>query len=61
MKSADIQRAKDYQFTSADVDKIVAQKERFHAHPVNYAMRKARLMKERDIALANGDEDEAKR
>jgi hypothetical protein len=34
----------------------VAQKERFHKHPVNYAMHKARLMKERDAALTNGDE-----
>ena len=41
---------------SEDVDKIVAQKEKFHKHPVNYAMHKARLMKERDAALTNGDE-----
>ncbi len=39
------------------MDKIVAQKERFHKHPVNYAMHKARLMKERDAALTNGDEE----
>ncbi len=34
----------------------MAQKEKFHKHPVNYAMHKARLMKERDAALTNGDE-----
>lgn len=40
-----------------DVDKIVAQKEKFLKHPVNYAMHKARLMKERDAALTTGDEE----
>jgi hypothetical protein len=55
-KSAEIKEAINYEFTSEDIDKIVAQKERFHKHPVNYAMHKARLMKERDAALTNGDE-----
>jgi hypothetical protein len=41
---------------SDDVDKMVAAKEKFSKHPVNYAMHKARLMKERDAALTTGDE-----
>jgi len=35
---------------------VVAAKEKFNKHPVNYAMHKARLMKERDAALTTGDE-----
>ena len=51
-KTSEIKKAMSYEYTSEDVDKIVAQKERFHKHPVNYAMYKARLLKEKD--LANG-------
>ena len=50
-KSAEIKKAVRYEYTSEDVDKIVAQKERFHKHPVNYAMYKARLLKEKDLAM----------
>ena len=35
---------------------MVAAKEKFSKHPVNYAMHKARLMKERDAAMTVGDE-----
>ena len=50
-KIAEIKKAMSYEYTSEDVDKIVAQKERFHKHPVNYAMYKARLLKEKDLAM----------
>ena len=50
-KTAEIKKAMSYEYTSEDVDKIVAQKERFHKHPVNYAMYKARLLKEKDLAV----------
>ena len=50
-KTAEIKKAMSYEYTSEDVDKIVAQKERFHKHPVNYAMYKARLLKEKDLAM----------
>ncbi len=46
-------------FSDDDVDKVVAQKERFSRHPRNYAMHKARLMKEKEIAIATGDEQRA--
>lgn len=59
-KQAEIKKAMNYEYTSDDVDKIVAQKEKFHRHPINYAMHKARLMKEREIAMSHGDEDKAK-
>lgn len=33
-----------------DIEKIVAEKDRFRSHPTNYAMKKTQLMKERDVA-----------
>ena len=50
-KISEIKKAMNYEYTSEDVDKIVAQKERFYKHPVNYAMYKARLLKEKDLAM----------
>eukprot|EP00096_Caligus_rogercresseyi_P006787 TRINITY_DN2363_c0_g1_i1.p1 TRINITY_DN2363_c0_g1~~TRINITY_DN2363_c0_g1_i1.p1 ORF type:complete len:727 (-),score=351.01 TRINITY_DN2363_c0_g1_i1:190-2370(-) len=58
-KHGDILKALRYEFTNDDVDKIVAQKTRFHRHPVNYAMNKARLMKDKEIALGEGREEDA--
>ena len=46
-------KALTYRFSSADVDKILASKEKFSAHPHNYAMTKARLQKEREQHLGN--------
>ena len=50
-KTGEIKKAMSYEYTSEDVDKIVATKERFQKHPVNYAMYKARLLKEKDLAV----------
>lgn len=36
------------------------EKERFKSNPYNYAMKKTQLMKERDSALARGDEELAR-
>ena len=58
-KSSEIKKAVNYNYTSEDVEKIVQMKERFKKNPVNYAMAKARMMKEKEIALANGDEERA--
>ena len=44
-KEKEIKKALNYSFTSEDVDKMVAQKEKFQRNPVNYAMHKARLIK----------------
>merc|ERR1712025_1010209 len=59
-KSKEIKQALNYSFTSEDVDKMVAQKEKFQRNPVNYAMHKARLIKDKDIAVANGEDVRAK-
>jgi len=55
-KANEIRKASTYSFSSEDVDKMVKQKEKFQRHPVNYAMHKARLIKDKDIAIAEGDE-----
>merc|ERR1712156_251860 len=59
-KSKEIKQAMNYSFTSDDVDKMVAQKEKFQRNPVNYAMRKARLIKDKEVALGQGDDERAK-
>ena len=50
-KGTEIKKSLSYEYSSEDVDKIVAQKEQFQRHPVNYAMYKARLLKEKDLAI----------
>ncbi len=45
----------NYEFSSADIDTMLKKKERFVKFPVNYAMTKARLMKEKEIAVADND------
>ena len=47
-----------YRFNSHDVDKILASKEKFSKHPHNYAMFKAKLMKERDQYIDMGNQEE---
>nr|CAD7438659.1 unnamed protein product [Timema bartmani] len=58
-KLIDIKEAVIYEFKEEDIEKIVREKERFKQNPYNYAMKKTQLMKERDMALAKGDELEA--
>ncbi|CAH2098948.1 unnamed protein product [Euphydryas editha] len=53
-KKAELQRKED---DEEDIEKIVAEKERFRSHPTNYAMKKTQLMKERDVAQLRGDEE----
>ncbi len=56
-KADEIKKALTYEYSSADIDGILKKKEKFLKFPVNYAMTKARLMKEKDIALAEHDND----
>ncbi|KAJ3629729.1 hypothetical protein MTP99_014100 [Tenebrio molitor] len=56
-KQADIKEALNYEFNEQDIERIIREKERFKPNPHNYAMRKTQLMKERDSALARGDEE----
>ncbi|XP_041985777.1 RNA polymerase-associated protein Rtf1 [Aricia agestis] len=56
-KNNEVKEALLYEFKEEDVEKIVAEKERFRSHPTNYAMKKTQLMKERDVAQLRGDEE----
>lgn len=60
-KLKDIKEALVYEFKEEDVDRIVKEKERFKQTPYNYAMKKAQLMRERDVANCRGDDDTATR
>ncbi|CAO1411253.1 unnamed protein product [Diamesa tonsa] len=56
-KKKDIQLAMSYEFREEDVNRIIQEKDRFRAHPTNYAMKKTHLMKERDAAQLRGEDD----
>lgn len=58
-KKKDVQQALNYEFKEEDIDRIIEEKNRFRAHPTNYAMRKTQLMKERDAAILQGHEEVA--
>ncbi|KAK9510204.1 hypothetical protein O3M35_005039 [Rhynocoris fuscipes] len=60
-KIKDIKEAMIYEFKEEDIEKIIKEKERFKTNPYNYAMKKTQLMKDRDMAQAKGDDDEARR
>ncbi|XP_004923163.2 RNA polymerase-associated protein Rtf1 [Bombyx mori] len=56
-KINEVKQALMYEFKEEDIEKIVAEKERFRSHPTNYAMKKTQLMKERDVAQLRGDDE----
>lgn len=58
-KSAEIQKACNYEISSEDVDHMIARKELYKLNPTNYAMYKARLLKEKEMAFAEGDESKS--
>ncbi|XP_075987516.1 RNA polymerase-associated protein Rtf1-like [Anticarsia gemmatalis] len=58
-KITEVKEALMYEFKEEDIEKIVAEKERFRSHPTNYAMKKTQLMKERDVAQLRGDDETA--
>ncbi|KAK4872946.1 hypothetical protein RN001_014975 [Aquatica leii] len=59
-KQSDIKEALNYEFNEQDIERIVREKERFKTNPYNYAMKKTQLMKERDAAVARGDDDSSR-
>lgn len=59
-KAESIRKALTYRYSSADVDKILASKEKFSKHPHNYAMTKAKLQKEREQHLDAGHHEEVR-
>lgn len=44
-KKRDIEAAFNYEYKEEDIEKIIQEKNRFRAHPTNYAMKKTQLMK----------------
>lgn len=56
-KKKDVATALNYEFKDEDIDKIIEEKNRFRAHPTNYAMKKTQLMKDRDAAMNQGNEE----
>ena len=60
-KAESIRKALTYRYSSADVDKILASKEKFSKHPHNYAMKKAKLQKEREQHLDGGNHEQVRR
>lgn len=58
-KAEEIKKAMAYEYSSADVDAIIEKKERFSKFPRNYAMTKARLLKEKEIATADHNLEKA--
>ncbi|CAH1966360.1 unnamed protein product [Acanthoscelides obtectus] len=59
-KQADIKEAISYEFNEKDVERIIEEKKRFKSNPFNYAMEKARLMREREAALTRGDDEQGR-
>ncbi|XP_015912368.1 RNA polymerase-associated protein RTF1 homolog [Parasteatoda tepidariorum] len=57
-KLKDIQVALNYQYKEKDVETIVKEKERFKKNPHNYAMKKTQVLKNKEMAEINGDEEE---
>lgn len=60
-KAESIRKALTYRYSSADVDKILASKEKFSKHPHNYAMTKAKLQKEREQHLDAGNHEQVEK
>lgn len=58
-KANDINKALNYRFSSSDVDKILASKGKFSVNPVNYAVHKAKLQKEKLQYQEMGNDVEA--
>ncbi|XP_057373995.1 RNA polymerase-associated protein Rtf1-like [Daphnia carinata] len=60
-KLNDIKEAANFEFNEEDINQMLEEKSRFRKTPYNYAMRKNQLMKERQIALIKGEEEETER
>jgi len=57
-KLKDMEDAKNYQYNEDDVEGIVKEKVRFKKTPFNYAMKKTVLLKQREQAEQQGNEEE---
>ncbi|XP_013782463.1 RNA polymerase-associated protein RTF1 homolog [Limulus polyphemus] len=60
-KLKDIEKALNYEYREDDIESIVKEKQRFKKNPHNYAMKKTHLLKLKEMAEQNGDEEEAQK
>ncbi|KAI1289366.1 RNA polymerase-associated protein RTF1 -like protein [Halotydeus destructor] len=60
-KKKDIANAMDFAFKDCDIEAMIKEKEKFNKTPKNYAMKKTQLMKMREDAEQNQDEEALKR
>ncbi|OXA60255.1 RNA polymerase-associated protein RTF1 homolog [Folsomia candida] len=58
-KEKEIKEAMEYQLEEEDIEAIINEKAKFKSGPVNFAARKAQLMKERDQAAQAGEDEKA--
>ncbi|EDV20240.1 uncharacterized protein TRIADDRAFT_61226 [Trichoplax adhaerens] len=60
-KKEDIIRAANYNFDDADIDEIIAEKDKFRKNPSNFAVKQSKLEQAMEAAQYRGDEDEVNR
>ncbi|KAH9378730.1 hypothetical protein HPB48_009839 [Haemaphysalis longicornis] len=60
-KLKDVQGALNCQYKESDVETIVSEKQRFKRNPSNYAVRKTQIMKQKEITMLKGVQEEAQR
>ncbi|XP_015751507.1 PREDICTED: RNA polymerase-associated protein RTF1 homolog [Acropora digitifera] len=53
--------ARHYMYNEEDIDKIVAEKQKFRKTPFNYAQKKSHLMRSKEIAEQAGNREEAEK
>ena len=58
-KVKDMNFGLSYKYNDADVDTIVAEKQRFKKNPHNYAVRKTHLIKTKEMAEMQGEDKKA--
>ncbi|KAH9379084.1 hypothetical protein HPB48_020135 [Haemaphysalis longicornis] len=61
LKLKEVQDALNYQYNEFDVEAIVREKQRLKRNPRNYAVQKTQLMKQKGIAMLQGNQKEAQR
>ncbi|CAG0904466.1 unnamed protein product [Cyprideis torosa] len=58
-KKKELDEAMRYRLKDNDIEHIISKKEQFRKTPFNYAMKKTRLLKEKEIANLSGDSEKA--
>ncbi|KII72497.1 RNA polymerase-associated protein Rtf1 [Thelohanellus kitauei] len=58
-KQEDLMFCSEYKLSSADIDKMVAEKQKFEEIPKNYAVLRKKIENELDLASMEGDESRA--